>query len=174
MKTEKVIAILKELGFKPNINRFQDRLIVQKIVYLLQLKGVKIGFDYGLYVRGPYSPDLTKEVYSRVKDFENLRTAATLNSNEIKAIQKLKEIFELKPGLLEVAATYAFFIKEGFSAYEATKKVKKFKPFFSESTIAVGTSVAKEFLFKPSKKAEEEMKREFAVWENAYITDRVG
>jgi len=173
MTTDKVIAILKELDFKPNVKSFQDRLIMQKLVYLLQLKGVKIGFDYGLYVRGPYSPALTKGIYSHIDDFENLKTAEKLAPNEREAIHELKEIFELKPGWLEVAATYAYFIKEGFGQIEATKKVKKLKPFFSEGMIAVGISVAKEFLFMPSKKIEEEMKKEFSAWENAYIQDRM-
>ena len=173
MSTDKVIAILKELDFKPNVKNFQDRLIMQKLVYLLQLKGVKIGFDYGLYVRGPYSPGLTKEIYSRTNDFENFQTSEKLAPLELEAVHELKEIFEMKPGWLEVAATYAFFIKEGFEQIEATKKVKKIKPFFSEGMIAVGISVAKEFLFMPSKETEELMKKEYSAWENAYIQDRM-
>ncbi len=37
-KREKVIAFFKELGFEFNISRFDDRLIAQKLVCLLELR----------------------------------------------------------------------------------------------------------------------------------------
>jgi uncharacterized protein YwgA len=171
MNLKKAIACFKELGFKPKLDKFEDRLIAQKIVYLLQLKGVKTEFNYDLYVRGPYSPDLTKELYDHRQEFENLKTDVVLSKKESKAIQEMKELFELKPGLLEVAATYAFLVKEGLSAYEATKKVKKLKSFFTGSEVAVGTNLAKVYLFPPSEKDIAEMKKEFSRWEQAAIED---
>lgn len=171
MNLKKAIACFKELGFKPKLERFEDRLIAQKVVYLLQLKGVKSGFSYDLYVRGPYSPDLTRELYSHKQEFEGLETDAFLKKDELSAVHEMKELFELKPGLLEVAATYSFLIKEGLSAYEATKKVKKLKSFYAEGQVAVGTNLAKLYLFPPSKELIEEMKKEFAPLEQAAIED---
>ena len=171
MNLSKAIACFRELGFKPKLDRFEDRLVAQKIVYLLQLKGIKMGFGYDLYVRGPYSPDLTKEIYDHKQEFEQLKSDIVLDKKESKGIAQMKELFELNPGLLEVAATYSFLIKEGFSAYEATKKVKKLKSFFSGSQVAVGTNLAKVYLFPPSKQLIEEMKKEFAPLERAAIED---
>ena len=108
MNTEKVIACLKEMGIRPKIAKFRHRIVIQKLVYLLQLKGVEFGFDYGLYVRGPYSPNLTKEIYAKRDKFEQLKTKATLSEKETQTVQEAKEIFDGNPAWLEVAATYAY------------------------------------------------------------------
>ena len=49
----KVLACLKGLGMRsPSTDDFEDKLIIQKAVYLLDLKGIKTGFGFNLYVRG--------------------------------------------------------------------------------------------------------------------------
>ena len=45
---------------------FNDRLICQKKIYLLQSLGVDLGYSYNWYVRGPYSPALTNYIYSNL------------------------------------------------------------------------------------------------------------
>ena len=44
-KRKKVIAFFKELGFEFDIARFDDRLIAQKLVCLLELKGIDLGYS---------------------------------------------------------------------------------------------------------------------------------
>ena len=73
-KRKKVIAFFKELGFAFDISRFDDRLIAQKLVCLLELKGIDLGYSCSLYVRGPYSPDLTQDLFAFTREFENLET----------------------------------------------------------------------------------------------------
>lgn len=168
----KAIACLKALGFKPSVGDFEDRLKVQKVIYLLKLKGVDAGFKYNLYVRGPYSPDLTQEIYSNSAGFEGLHTGARLTQKEAEIVHELKERFEMKSSLLEVAATYGYYVaEEGLDPIAALKSVKRLKPFFSEAQIAVGISQAKEFLFRPPKEEEEAMRKEHAVWEKASLQD---
>ncbi len=50
------------LPFK--IDGFQDRLIMQKSVYLAQAAGVHLGYYYHWYLYGPYSPSLTRDEYA--------------------------------------------------------------------------------------------------------------
>ena len=166
---EKVIACLKHLGMKPDIESFEHRLIIQKAVYLLQLKGVRTGFSYGLYVRGPYSPELAKELYENKAKLKALDARAELSQKELKAAEELKELFGLKPGLLEVASTYAYFAFEKREPpLSALKNVRRLKPF-SESQIALGVSKAKEYLYAPTEKEIAEMKKEFSAWEGAAL-----
>lgn len=171
--TGKVIACLKALGdFKPSINRFEDRLKIQKMVYLLELKGLNLGFGFGPYVRGPYSPDLTKEIYGRQGDFEKLRTDVELTAKEVEAVRELKELFQMKSSLLEVAATYGYYVHaERLDPITALKNVKKVKSFYSEAQIAIGISRAKEYLFPPSQEAIDSMKKEMRAWEAAANSD---
>ena len=52
---------------------FDDRLICQKKIYLLQSLGTNLGYTYNWYVRGPYSPALTTYIYANLD---------VLNSND--------------------------------------------------------------------------------------------
>lgn len=169
----KVIACLKELGLKkPTIDNFQDRLVIQKVVYLLQLKGIKMGFNYGLYIRGPYSPDLSKELYSHEHELNKFITDTKLTQKELEEVHELKELLEPKPGLLEVAATYAYFAySQRQDPTTATKNVRTMKGFYPEAQISIGISRAKQLLFKPSEKELEEMKKEHELWERASLHD---
>lgn len=54
------------LPFK--IEGFQDRLIMQKSVYLAQAAGVNLGYYYHWYLYGPYSPSLTRDEYTIATD----------------------------------------------------------------------------------------------------------
>jgi len=170
----KVIACLKELGLKNlSIDNFQDKLVIQKVIYLLQLKGVKTGFSYDLYVRGPYSSDLTNELYQHKRELELLKTDTLLTQKELADVHEMKELFEpIKPSILEVAATYAYFayVKHQ-DPITATKNVRRIKGFYPESQIAIGISRAKQFLFKPTEKELEEMKKEHEPLERASLQD---
>ena len=168
----KVIACCKKLGLEPRLGVFEHRLILQKMVFLLELKGVELGFNYGLYVRGPYSAELTREIYANKTKLESLDCSESLNQNEEGMVEQFKGIFQLKTALLEAAATYAFFAyKEKLGAVEATRRLKKLKPFLSEALVAVGTSKAKEFLYVPTDEELREMKKESEPWQQAALED---
>ena len=171
MEIGKVIACLKHLAFPPKIAAFEDRLRLQKIVCLLELKGIRLGFDYGLYVRGPYSPDLAKEMFGRTSEFERLHTSVRLSSREETIVNELKQRFEMKSSLLEIAATYGYLIKkEHNDPLIASRTVKRLKPFYSEAQVAVGISRAKQFLFEPTEAELAAMRKEHAVWESASLS----
>lgn len=174
MNTKKVVACLQALGFNPSEKSFDDRLKLQKIIYLLTLKGIDTGFAYGLYVRGPYSPSLAHDFLGNPEEYSAKPAEDTLTKRDHKIIDEFKETFELRPGILEAAATYAYYVKEEkMNAWDATKAVKKLKPFLSEAQVAVGTNNAKRFLFPPSKQAIKEMLEEFAPLEQAAAEDLV-
>ena len=124
-KHKKVIAFFKELGFAFDVSRFDDRLIAQKLVCLLEFRGIDLGYSCSLYVRGPYSPDLTLDLYSFTREFETLDTGERLNAKEKEAAGELGRIFGLKPIPLEVGATYGYFaIRQDCDPLEALRQVK--------------------------------------------------
>ncbi len=51
------------IGLRVKMGSFNDRLIVQKATYLCQAAGVQLGYMFRWYLRGPYSPGLTKDVF---------------------------------------------------------------------------------------------------------------
>jgi hypothetical protein len=169
-KRKKVIAFFKELGFEFDISRFDDRLIAQKLVCLLELKGIDLGYSCSMYVRGPYSPDLTQDLFAFTREFEKLKTDARLDPAEKATAGNLGRIFGLKPVPLEVGATYGFYtLRQNSDPLEASRQVKRLKPFYSEAQIALGISKAKEFLFKPTKKDLEELETETGIWQRASL-----
>jgi uncharacterized protein YwgA len=169
MDLEKTIACIKACGIKPKVSSFNDKLVVQKTMFLLKQKGLDCGAKFGLYIRGPYSPELTRAIYSEKEKFEKLDTNTTINKKEEEILKEFKEIFEEPiPGILEVAATYAYFAYEKKEpALEALKMVRELKGSYPEAEIALGISKAKQFLYQPTKKELEEMKKEFQDWESA-------
>lgn len=50
---------------KPDMeNNFDDRLQLQKIVYLLWADGISLGYGFNWYAHGPYSPKLAADGYA--------------------------------------------------------------------------------------------------------------
>jgi len=170
-RIEKIIACFKEIGFKPKVNEFQDRLVIQKAVCLLDLMGLRPGYKFSLYVKGPYSPDLTKDLYDQKEAIQNLKSRCVLSGTEREKILKVYDLSNhLEPKLLEIMATYSFLWKKmNLTSKEALINLKKLKPY-PETQIAAGVSRAKQLL-PPTEKEIEEMKAEFKAWEDASDLD---
>jgi len=53
-----------------SVKTFNERLILQKSVYLLQAAGIHMGYRFRWYIRGPYSPDMTAGAFGIVNEGE--------------------------------------------------------------------------------------------------------
>jgi hypothetical protein len=151
-------------------DRFEHRLIAQKLVYLLKLKGVAFAYPFHLYVRGPYSPDLAREYYEHADEFSRCETDLALSPAEADAVAGLTGLFDKSPSLLEIGATY------GYLAYEmhqppqqAYRTVKRMKSFYSNEQIVRGVNRVKQFLFVPTKEEQAALEAELGEWQRASI-----
>ncbi len=72
MKTAQITLklFLDALGIPPKISTLNDRKKVQKAVYIGQKAGVDLGYSYGWYLLGPYSPELTQDYFTLNDDLE--------------------------------------------------------------------------------------------------------
>jgi hypothetical protein len=68
---------LDALGHDLDLSDFDGRLLLQKTIYLAQAAGVDLGYTFGWYLRGPYSPSLTRDAFA-------LRAELTQNGDELK------------------------------------------------------------------------------------------
>lgn len=59
----KCAQIWDELGFKPNTKSFENRIVMQKTIFLLEQMGVKTGYEFKLTIRGPYSRELMEDIF---------------------------------------------------------------------------------------------------------------
>lgn len=60
------VLTLRRLGVEPNLRTFDDRLIAQKAIYLAQAAGIDLGYFYNWYLRGPYCPALTDDLFGAI------------------------------------------------------------------------------------------------------------
>jgi uncharacterized protein YwgA len=108
---------LADAGITVNVDTFDDRLILQKAVYLLQEAGIHLGYRYRWYLRGPYSPDLTGDAFLLARGGDEAADLSKWNLDEVskKRISGVKMLFEGNreelPQKLELFASVLFLLK---------------------------------------------------------------
>jgi uncharacterized protein YwgA len=167
---KKTIAAFREMNFSLDRDDFESKLIAQKTVYLLQMKNVGLQYPFNLYIRGPYSPNFTRDYYSHSQEFKKGDTDVSLSPEEREVVRSLDTIFQKTPSLLEIGATYALLVKNmGRSPVEALRIVKQEKGFYRDTQIAKGVSKVKEFLFEPTPEDLEWLRGEVGPMQKASV-----
>ncbi len=170
LNRDKVIESFHQLGFVPRVGEFEDRILIQKSVLLLQLKGLGTTYPYRLHLRGPYSEELNLEAFAHRPEFESPMARGALDRDERAIVAEFGATFELRPNQLEVAGTYAFFVScDGLDHLEAHRRTRKLKSFVPMAQQALAISRTKRFLYPPTEEETREMKDEFAVWQSASL-----
>ena len=121
-------SVLKKLGYG-KLDSISDRIKNQKVQYLAQLFNITPNYDYNLYIRGPYSPDLTKDIYKinyeniKVPDYEFISEEIKENFIKLERFIKDKNSRELE------LITTLHWLKDvvGLSMEEAKTKLKSIK-----------------------------------------------
>jgi hypothetical protein len=118
---------LKTFDVQPSVDTFDDRKLVQKLAYILQQCGVRLNYRYTWYLHGPYSSDLTSDLY-RIATQPDYFAERTRNLSFVPEIDekvgKLKKILGPDANdthLLEAVASILF-IGPGWR--ETIRKVK--------------------------------------------------
>src|SRR6266568_2180520 len=134
----KLVGALNAIGVSPKMETFADRLRLQKIVWLMQKFDVKLGFKYSWYLHGPYSPELTRNLYEIVQS--NLPEHESIAARDLARIDALRKVLgdDLNSAdKLELLASIDFL---RHNAGPLTKEdVRSFlaetKPYFGEKLI---------------------------------------
>ncbi len=121
-------------------NRSVDSKLIQKSIYILQIIGLDTRHFYGWYTTGPYSSDLSKDIFdvsynidyysNEIKNFE-------LSDNAKEVICKFQRIFVFNMYndlLLEFVASMIFLKKyyPNYSDAKIIRKLKEQKPKFKD------------------------------------------
>ena len=135
------------LGLDFKIKYFQDRLILQKAVYLAQTAGVNLGYYYHWYLHGPYSPSLTRDEYAIATDISvglDESKGWKLDNSSSQRLEKIRSIFtELERAKLakrlELLASVHFLIERKqvsrVDTHRITATLKRFNKDFSEEEV---------------------------------------
>jgi hypothetical protein len=110
---------LDSLGQDLDLSDFDRRLILQKAVYLVQAAKVDLGYTFHWYLRGPYSPALTRDAFALraelAQDTDELRDW-NLDPVSLGYLAKLREVFrsipaETRARRLELLASVHFLLQ---------------------------------------------------------------
>ena len=131
----KLAKLLKTLGYNPGdvrdglegiaYNKFDKRLKIQKIVFILESKTKVFDYEFSLYLRGPYSPGLAKDYYNITdSDLASITNDKILDENVIKLALSLNE---KDPIWTEIASTIIMMHDPKDDWSKTIERVKDFK-----------------------------------------------
>lgn len=144
-----------------SIETINDRILLQKKIYLAQDIGIPLGYGYSWYIHGPYSTDLTAVVYQIIPEGVSAIENVTLKEPYKKLVEKVNnlektiEINHLAINTVqwyELLASIAYWYNYGIkSRDESIQKMQTSKPQFSKDQVKIGFDVYCNFI----KKSEE-------------------
>jgi uncharacterized protein YwgA len=145
---ERCIALkllLDELDVPTEIASVADRKRIQKSIYLLQPAGLDLGYRFGWYLMGPYSPSLTRDYYDLAaslgegeEDFKGM----TLRRPVLQSLEKVKPLLAVPQGVpldqaswLELVASVHYLQRvRGLDENAADDRLQAEKPELSPYT----------------------------------------
>jgi len=160
---KKLIAYLKYLNLRIDINNSRDRFKLQKLAFLLKSMGIELNYEFKFHYYGVYSAELSKESYEYKNEINKLKSDYEINDNEKLILERLKENFP-DNNILEATTTIIYENLVYSDINEIIEKVKKIKPYLSEFDIISGINLAKKLLFK-KEYFTEEIKQELEAWD---------
>lgn len=138
-----------------SLESINDRILLQKKIFLAQDIGLPLGYGYSWYIHGPYSTDLTTVAYQVIPQgcdsIEN-SNFKPLYSNMISKVNALED--EIKKNSIQISvvqwyeliASIAYWNKHGYDSEEKiVAKIKESKPQFSEEQVHVAYTTYRNF-----------------------------
>lgn len=118
------IALLKKLKVA-DISNLNNRIKCQKIIYFAKRLGVAPNYNFNLYLHGPYSPDLAKNLYTLSDYFQEIIPFEPLSDELVNKYHLLNSINNYELNIMEIAASLDILNNENME--EAIKKTKELK-----------------------------------------------
>lgn len=122
-------GVLKRVYSSFSMESFNNRLKLQKFVYLLKAFGINLGYNFNFYIYGPYSTQLMIDGY-QVTEFG--RTPEVKFEPELEEkFNKFKEFYKNHREdieWLEIAASVHLLKQLGLSYNEIINKIKNKRP----------------------------------------------
>jgi len=111
---------------------------VQKAVYLLQALGFPTGYDFSMYIRGPYSPELADDYIELAREGLVHEYAKYADVDEERWGPVVDKLAAEDALVLEVAATLYDLLDAGWPLEKAKRRVTELKPYATERLVEAG------------------------------------
>jgi uncharacterized protein YwgA len=151
----RLIKTLENAGiYEFKIDTFEDRLRLQKIIYIAKHFGIDLGYSFNEYLRGPYSPELADDYYELEKlwNTDTIKSLETLDGENVRELiefvkdKSINELEGIATGLMFVRILKMRGIKDG---KELKKKlstiIESRKPFLSDIVDEIADIVVSRF-----------------------------
>ena len=132
------------------LESINDRILLQKKVYLAQDIGLPLGYGYSWYIHGPYSTDLTAVAYQIIPEGDTAIENQSLKepyASMITRVNSLESVIDEQKLTIsvvqwyELIASIAYWYKGGYDTEEkALEIIHETKPQFTEEQIKAGYS----------------------------------
>lgn len=146
-------AIMKDIG-NFDMDTFEGRLSFQKTIYLLQYFGVYLGYDFGWYIHGTYSPALMHagfKIRGMVKRMPEIDLRFVTEEAQAR-YDTFKEFVKDKkddPALLEIGASLCYLARLNLKKDKRLQLVADKKPHFTiEQCVRVWADLEKHGVVK--------------------------
>jgi len=125
-----------------SLDNFNDRLRLQKIVFIARMIGFNLGYSFDWYVRGPYSPSLTKMLFSANEEGRLILDSVTLQDSEERIVEQMRGFLRediSDPRILELLASVWYFVRR--SSYSEDERndlvgeIARRKPQYSREEV---------------------------------------
>jgi uncharacterized protein YwgA len=104
-------SVLKRLNCG-EVDTFEQRITSQKTQYFAQLFGVSFRYNYNLYINGPYSPALAKDLFAiKEQKMKPMLNKFVPDDLEKRFTDLKKFIKDMDARKLEIVATYHWLLK---------------------------------------------------------------
>jgi len=163
---KKVISLFKYWDVHPDISQFEWRFKIQKFARIAEVLGFPLSYSFSIYLKGPYSCELTRDYYSHEDAVRTCASDYVLSPSEVKIAQKLKPYLTTDLQGLEAISTLVH-LKQNLPELtddEFFITIKNLKPYLSDSTVVIARNEVKKLLFDPSFLTPE-IQQEIADWD---------
>lgn len=148
---------MDSLEIPVQMGTFENRLVLQKAVYLAEAAGVALGYHFRWYLRGPYCPLLASDGFSVETETARCEKEAqrwTLDAVSRKNLKQLRRTIDLKPddmvlsSWLELLASVHFLVARKQVAGDTDKilhALRKFGKCYTLAQVATARSRLREY-----------------------------
>ena len=153
---------LAEFDRRPEFSTLNDRIELQKLVYLAQEATGTHVYHFNAYIRGPYSPSLTRDLYGllepgRRDELNEQASAFRFGSSTVDDLERAKQVVSTETSLnrvewLELAASMLYKHDEFGEDFDGTwERVKEWKDsiFDGDDASAAWLSLQRSGLVSP-------------------------
>ena len=90
MNPTQLAGLVKRAYPNFDMTNFNDRLKLQKLIYLMQESNINLGYDFGLYLHGPYAKMLARDGF----DMPNFDKCKIIKFEDSKLDEKFESLLK--------------------------------------------------------------------------------